>query len=302
MSGNPLTNEDLTGQWCIECDLDTARHFVASTADGVGEGIEDAGEAVGTGIEWGAAAAAAAATVAMAAVFWAADAFFFPTYGVPDCMDSFCWSQSADGPASAINHMSSWLDSSTGGSAGSSGSPCDWYCYAPPPPPPPPQDCYAGPNPTCTPSPAPRSLRDSQHETEHPRNTTNPRAIPRGDTITENTPSEEQLLSELHESIDGLNSELNENGDDASSQDNNGNTHQAQGGGADQPATPQAGSADSGSASGGSGGAGNPPVTTPSIPEPPDPNPGSASSSSAPTGLSATPSPTPRPKAAPGSR
>ena len=45
---------------------------------------------------------------------------------------------------------------------GSQGGTCGFACYAyvPPPPPPPPQDCYAGPEATCTPPPAPSSLRD----------------------------------------------------------------------------------------------------------------------------------------------
>lgn len=54
----------------------------------------------------------------------------------------------------------------TSGSSGAAGGPsgCAAECL-PPPPPPPPQDCYAGPNPTCTPPKAPSSLQDTKYVT-----------------------------------------------------------------------------------------------------------------------------------------
>lgn len=51
--------------------------------------------------------------------------------------------------------------------------------------PPPPPDCYAGPYPTCTPGPAPKSLRDQEFETTIPKDVTNPRDVPKDRFIIE---------------------------------------------------------------------------------------------------------------------
>jgi RHS repeat-associated protein len=152
---------------------------------------------------------------------------------------------------------------------------CEYGCYAPPPPPPPPQDCYAGPNPSCSPPPAPEYLRDTQYETEHPSNTTNPADIPPGDRIVEPTPTEQQLLTQLHEQQTGVTVEPGENGELAFGQSNNTNLSQPQDPVSDVgiPATPEA--SPSGSGKAGAEVSTNLPATAPAVPEPPDPVPGS---------------------------
>ncbi len=111
----------------------------------------------------------------------------------------------------------------------------------PPPPPPPPQDCYAGPDPSCSPPVAPRSLRYGQYITVHPSTTTNPADISRGHRIIQPRPTEQQLLDELHKQTTGLDTTPNENGADASSQLSNTNTSQVQDPDSTvgQPGTPQ---------------------------------------------------------------
>jgi hypothetical protein len=113
--------------------------------------------------------------------------------------------------------------------------------YYVPPPPPPPQDCYAGPDPSCSPPPAPRSLRDDQYITVHPRKTTNPAAIAHGHWIVQPRPTEQQLLDELHLQTTGLDTTPNENGTDASGQLSNTDTSQVQDPDSTvgQPGTPQ---------------------------------------------------------------
>jgi RHS repeat-associated protein len=162
---------------------------------------------------------------------------------------------------------------------GSGGYPGAGYCppsgcYVPPPPPPP-QDCYAGPDPSCSPPPAPEYLRDTQYETEHPRNTTNPADIPPGDRIVEPTPTEQQLLAQLHEQQTGVTVEPGENGELASGQDNNTNFSQAQDPTSDVgiPATPEASAAGPGIEA--AEVSTNLPATAPAVPAPPDPVPGS---------------------------
>ena len=64
--------------------------------------------------------------------------------------------------------------SASGGASGSSGYGYWQYAvsYYPPPPPPPPQDCYAGPDPTCTVPTAPGSLLHTPVVTAHVKNIT----------------------------------------------------------------------------------------------------------------------------------
>ena len=95
------------------------------------------------------------------------------------------------------------------------------------PPPPPPQDCYAGPDPSCSPPPAPRSLRDGQHITTHAADTVNPAVIPHRDTIVEATPTLQQLLDQMHLQTAGADTDPGVNG--ASGQNASGDEGQAQG-------------------------------------------------------------------------
>jgi RHS repeat-associated protein len=152
---------------------------------------------------------------------------------------------------------------------------CGVYgCYSPPPPPPPPQDCYAGPSPSCSPPPAPRSLRYAPYETQHPGNTTNPADIARRDWIVEPTPTEQQLLAELHLQTAGLTAQPGENGELASGQGSGTNFAQAQDPISDVgiPGTPEAPNpgSDNAAANGGSDTSSN----EPAIPEPPQAEPG----------------------------
>ena len=113
---------------------------------------------------------------------------------------------------------------------GNNNYPCTTYCYGPPPPPPPPppQDCYAGPSATCHPPAAPQSLRDAEHITVHPSNTTNPKNVLPGDTITQPTVTEQQLLNALHEQTAGVIPQPNESGNVAASQNSSTNDIQLQ--------------------------------------------------------------------------
>jgi RHS repeat-associated protein len=114
------------------------------------------------------------------------------------------------------------------------GPSCDQDCYAPAGPPPPPQDCYAGPDPSCRPPAAPRSLRDSQYISQSVHDITNPNHVPRGHTIIEAAPTEDQLLELLHIEIAGVGATQGENGGQASGE---GSSTDATIG---KPATPQA--------------------------------------------------------------
>lgn len=144
-----------------------------------------------------------------------------------------------------------------------------WLC-APPPPPPPPQDCYAAQ--TCTPHPAPRSLRDDPHITDPPRDTVNLRDVPAKDTIDQPTPTEQQLLRALGDETDGLEPSANGNGSAAADSGNgtgdNGIDDPAGNAGkpsAPEPSGPQPGGpAPDNPAPGG----GNPTPTSPAGPEP----------------------------------
>jgi RHS repeat-associated protein len=264
--GNPLTNEDLTGH-CWFC-LAPLVGLVEGARYAVGMGVADLASA---------AASFASEALALGGAIWALSSFFFPTPIGEACgpySGTICGPTGGGGSPGPVNYgppSINWgITWATPFWPGSSGYPCAGYCYAPqppPPPPPPPQDCYAGPDPSCSPPPAPRSLRDGQHVTVHPENVTNPRAISRGHTIVEATPTEQQLLDLLHLQTIGVNTEPNENG--ASGQNAGGSTSQAQDPSRNvgKPASP--------TAAGGSGSSGgNPPPTTPASPEPPDDGPG----------------------------
>jgi RHS repeat-associated protein len=143
--------------------------------------------------------------------------------------------------------------------------------YAPPPPPP--QDCYAGPDPSCSPPPAPRWLRYTPYETQHPANITSPADIARQDWIIEPTPTEQQMLAELHLQTTGITAQPGENGAFAASQDAS-TSPLAEDPISDVgiPATPDAPNPES--ATSPAEGGGSHPTVAPAIPEPPQPVPG----------------------------
>jgi hypothetical protein len=85
------------------------------------------------------------------------------------------------------------------------------------------------------------------------------------------------LLDELHQQTSGLDTEADENGSQASNQQNGTNTSQAQDPASDigKPTTPEPSSPEPGTeTTQNNGGAGNPPPTTPVVSEPPEPGPG----------------------------
>jgi RHS repeat-associated protein len=117
--------------------------------------------------------------------------------------------------------------SSSGGWCGDCGgggwSPgwCSWGCAPPPPPPPPPppQDCYAGPDPSCSAPVPPSWLRTIPYQSQPaPRDVTNWREISTKDRIREQPPTEQQILNLLHLETAGITAGANENGDLASGQ------------------------------------------------------------------------------------
>jgi RHS repeat-associated protein len=244
VGGNPLTGEDPTGH-CWFCWVAPVVGLVRS-----GYAYVDAGVDAGISFSVGAAAAFFGYAAALGAAIWGLSSFFFPTQLGSECgpySGTICSPRSGGGSDAPVYYGSpnfNWgITSATPFFPGDGGYPCGFYCYAPqppPPPPPPPQDCYAGPDPSCSPPPAPRSLRDGQHITVHPENVTNPRAISRGHTIVEATPTEQQLLDLLHLQTIGVNPEPNENG--ASGQNAGGSTNQANSvaGTAGTPPTPTA--------------------------------------------------------------
>ncbi|MGH3168390.1 MAG: hypothetical protein ACRDN0_21220 [Trebonia sp.] len=91
-------------------------------------------------------------------------------YEASEQMSRIAW-EYAERQSAASSASSSGGGGYTGGyGGGGCADNCGWYspanpcaggCYTPPPPPPP-QDCYAGPDPACTPSPAPGSPLDGQ--------------------------------------------------------------------------------------------------------------------------------------------
>ena len=104
----------------------------------------------------------------LGAALWGIDAFAFPT-GLQsgDCPAAGCYGPSpGGGPAAGSWSINYGVTSAVPyWPAGNSGyTPCGAYCYTPvppPPPPPPPQDCYAGPDATCSAPTASHALRYS---------------------------------------------------------------------------------------------------------------------------------------------
>jgi RHS repeat-associated protein len=206
VDGNPLTNADPSGH----CSIAYAG-FDCAVAEQVDEGdIHSAGVGGGGGTGWLVLGMMATTVVAGG---WAAYEFATEPGAAPGSPQYVVaggwWYPHGWQPGWSYN---------PGGSPG----PCAVNCFVPvlpPPPPPPPQDCYAGPDPSCHPPAAPRSLTNGKYESTPAVNTTNPRQIPRGDTIVEQQPTEQQLLAALHEQISGLSANAADNGTAASGQD-----------------------------------------------------------------------------------
>jgi RHS repeat-associated protein len=242
--GNPLTNTDLTG------------HYISGSCNAWATGCIKEENQTPFWDDWS------------QLCFWCANDTL-PDSNLPDELPTGIPSNAGDIPITAIPYLVPFnllcafygaCGSSGGGSSnpangpGNNSYPCATYCNGPPPPPPPPpQDCYAGPDPSCTPPTAPRALRDSQYISQAEHNTTNPRDIPRGNTITEPTPTEAQLLELLHILTAGVDATQNENGNSSSSQGSstNGNITQHPIIFAGTPATPQAPNPNGGNGNGG---------------------------------------------------
>ena len=185
--GNPLTDTDPTGH-CLLC-WTAALGLVRTVSHGLSlAGLDVAG--ISAGAFWGSAAL-------LGAAFWAADAFLFPTPTASGCgVDIICGSQSGGyNPSNAICYYcygspSGSIDygiagASLIGTGGYYGYSSYGYGYygppvAPPPPPPPPQDCYAGPDPSCSPPPAPHALRTTQYITSPVHDITSAASLLRG--------------------------------------------------------------------------------------------------------------------------
>jgi RHS repeat-associated protein len=273
VDGDPLTNVDPTGHWCVLCDIENWG--------------EDVGQAVGDGFDDAVSACAADPICDIGAEEIGDGGFLDPWtlglgvlaiaggigyYEFTSGSSSSSGSRSSSSSSSASdqnwayqeyqwaleNGGCTWCGYPSGSPSGGNPSPSygyypgygygggygGYYAYAPPPPPPPPpppQDCYAVQ--TCTPPPAPSSLRNDEHITVHPSETTSLKDVSAKNTINQPTPTEQQLLQALGDDTDGLNPSVNENGSNAASQgsstgQNTAGNDPAQNLG--QPATPQA--------------------------------------------------------------
>ncbi len=160
-SGGPLTQTDPTGHSCVVSIAGSvAWGGCPSSLGGVGAGSQG-GVSTGSqgGIQWG---LGGRLTCQYFGGCGGQDQVTGNWYMFPGNID---WAALAQGWLGT----SSGAGSSRGGGGSSGGGGCTGACggcvggcgYPPPQPPPPPQDCYAGPNPTCTPPRAPGSLRDS---------------------------------------------------------------------------------------------------------------------------------------------
>ena len=195
--GSPLTNIDPSGH-CWLCWAPVLG-LVRTAVHGLSLAGSDAVE-VGAGAFWGTAAL-------LGAAFWAADAFFFPTPTASGCgVDIICGSQGRGyNPGNAICYYCHGSPASGGNPGGNPGygyyGATGGYGYggygyapvAPPPPPPPPQDCYAGPDPGCTPPPAPQWLRHDPYETSTATSVTSLKDIPRNRVIQERVPPQKTV-------------------------------------------------------------------------------------------------------------
>jgi hypothetical protein len=122
-------------------------------------------------------------------------------------------------------------------------------------------------------------LRRTQYESQpQPRNTTNFRDISNKDTIREQTPTEQQLLDQLHKVISGVKAEAGENGEGAEGQGQGTGEGPDEGGTVGEPGTPEPGGLDSvGPLTEGTGGGNaSPPPPVPDLPPDLPPKPGGA--------------------------
>ena len=189
--GNPLTNTDPTGMFaCGICD--DVGHYVEEGAGDVARAVEpelEAGlEGAADGAECGPECMALGGLAAILvtgswqlyrALHGSGSNVSYNYEGSP----APTWQPEQEyppygpggGPAptwSPVYSSGGW--SASGGASGSSGYGYWQYAvpYYPPPPPPPPQDCYAGPDPTCTVPTAPGSLLHTPVVTAHVKNIT----------------------------------------------------------------------------------------------------------------------------------
>ncbi len=208
---NPLTETDPSGHLCcglgtIERGLQTAERWAGSEADPLVEYGGDALEGLGTASTF----AAEAAVGGLTALFTLADWAFDPTPTASGCwVDVIC----AGGGGSPAPTWSPVIPQGgraggpgpggSSGSAGPGGSVGSGYwqypvSYSPPPPPPPPQDCYAGPDPTCTVPTAPGSLLRTPVITAHVNNITSYSELCQlGDCIGEKVTSKQRAVKGL---------------------------------------------------------------------------------------------------------
>ena len=136
-------------------------------------------------------------------------------------------------------------------------------CAAPPPPPPPPQDCYAGPDPTCTVAAPPGALLHTPLITHVVGNITSySQLCSQGDCVTEHD-------KPLHGTVKGTTPGGN-TANAASTDDADQNNQQLL-----QPVRDQGvQTAPAAGGSAGSGGGGKPPTTPGAAEPPPEPNDG----------------------------
>jgi RHS repeat-associated protein len=166
-SGNPLTETDPTGHSCIPIDIDGVIGLggCRTGTQGGSQGGSQGGISWGGGSQGGGQAG------------WGMSCQSYDSCGASAGYQTFSqWSGWASLQQQLNEDYEAWWDSSgswsnssssaggpcTGdcGGGGGGNGPCGYDCTsaAPYQPPPPPQDCYAGPDPTCTPPSPPGAL------------------------------------------------------------------------------------------------------------------------------------------------
>jgi RHS repeat-associated protein len=198
--GNPLTNADPTGHFlCVEC-IEQGLELGGSTAGEAGAetgpwdiAIAAGGALVGGFLGWlfGSQSSGSSASSDSSSGEPRCVGLTLACDGAPVNYPAYSWGAPDYGIASAVPIGGAGYPYYGYSSYGYYGG----YGYAPvapPPPPPPPQDCYAGPDPSCSPPPAPHALRTTPYITSPVHFNTSAASLLRGpnkiiETVPPNT-------------------------------------------------------------------------------------------------------------------